>query len=564
MSLPLWFRPLPLPLLVIATTFLGYTLHAQVTVPPIRTVDLDRPAEEILGERLFLETRFAHFFAVNSGGNLNQEPLANGGDPTLTVIQTPTGPVPGPFRGKTMNCAQCHLSDQLLPRNGVAQFNDYQARTPVPAREDGVLTTPRNTASIRNVGRVFESALQVFYHGDAEFTTLNGLVEDTLTGRNYGWLPAEQTLATQHIAQVIRQDDGSGALAQAYGGSYRQVLTCNSGNGIVAPAGYCLTNFDRAKEDEILGVIGKLVRQYLNSLETQRDETGAYSGTAYDVFLKNNGLPRLPNGGETDRAYSQRLLVALEQLTAPQWVSANDMEFENNRYPYRFGPKEFQGLKIFLRSPSGSTPTTEELSSGGKGNCLACHAAPVFTDFSFHNTGVNQQEYDQLHGNGAFAQLPVPDLTTRNANYDLYLPATFKHPNAEEVFRAPAKLEDPRLTDLGLWNMFANPDFLSVDPLSIKLVLGGNLATPDEEFLPVTLGRFKTPGLRDITSGNPYFHNGSQPTLKGVVNFYRQTSEAARQGQIRNGDLELARIALVEADQKALVAFLRSLKEDQR
>ena len=41
----------------------------------------------------------------------------------------------------------------------------------------------------------------------------------TLTGRNYGWLPGESQLAVAHVARVIREDDGTGALAQTSGGS---------------------------------------------------------------------------------------------------------------------------------------------------------------------------------------------------------------------------------------------------------------------------------------------------------------------------------------------------------
>jgi hypothetical protein len=44
--------------------------------------------------------------------------------------------------------------------------------------------------------------------------------------------------------------------------------------------------------------------------------------------------------------------------------------------------------------------------------------APNFTDFGLHNTGATQEEYDAVHGQGAFAALAIPDLLTRNGNVD--------------------------------------------------------------------------------------------------------------------------------------------------
>ena len=35
-------------------------------------------------------------------------------------------------------------------------------------------------------------------------------------------------------------------------------------------------------------------------------------------------------------------------------------------------------------------------------------------------------------------------------------------------------------------------------------------------------GAFKTPGLRNIGLTPPYFHNGGEATLEGVVEFYNR------------------------------------------
>lgn len=111
---------------------------------------------------------------------------------------------------------------------------------------------------------------------------------------------------------------------------------------------------------------------------------------------------------------------------------------------------------MFLAEPAALPASLAELAAGKIGNCIACHAAPNFTDFKLHNTGTTQKEYDAFptHGANAFFTLPLPTLATRTVND---LPATEQHPNASERFRSIPS-DGTTLTDLGVWNVFANPD----------------------------------------------------------------------------------------------------------
>src|SRR4051812_2140591 len=85
-------------------------------------VDPDLPtdfsgADLNVGERLFLETRFSHYFFTNSLGDPNGE---ISGEPLLNTIKTTNGFASGPFAGQAMNCRQCHLVDE----KGYGQFGD--------------------------------------------------------------------------------------------------------------------------------------------------------------------------------------------------------------------------------------------------------------------------------------------------------------------------------------------------------------------------------------------------------------------------------------------------------
>jgi cytochrome c peroxidase len=281
--------------------------------------------------------------------------------------------------------------------------------------------------------------------------------------------------------------------------------------------------------------------------------------------LEINGLPQQPDNGETPLDYSRRLLTRLNAPGfAPQFVTSNPNQ-QSGQFQFHpgqnfaFGATELAGLKIFL-----SEPPPPPLPASGIGNCISCHAAPNFTDFKMHNTGTTQREYDSIHGVGAFTALAIPNLATRDGNYNGFLPATEDHPNASERFRAIPVLADPTLTDLGVWNVFANPDMPNPQT-KIRAILCDDQVPcllSNAALLDRAIARFKTPGLRDLSHSAPYMHNGQFDTLNDIIDFYIDASNLARAGTLRNGALQLQGIALATGDVASLVAFLRSLNED--
>jgi len=514
------------------------------------------PPEQSIGERLFLETRFAQFFFTNSDGNANA--TLPSGDPVMDTTVTTGQPLPGPFAGQSMNCRACHLVDEHNGTLGNRTYNDFARRSPIPAREDGRTVTPRNSPPL--VDALLPRKGPTFLHFDGEFTAAKELIKATLTGRNYGWLPQEQKAAVAHIARVIREDDGAGPLAQEYGGSYRVIL---AGTDPGIPDEFRLprkyrVNVARANDKEILDKVAALIQAYMEGLVFSQDDQGEFNGSPYDVFLQKNGLPRKPGKHETPEEYGRRMFGLIQNLPSPQFVTDADGAFTTQHQPFQFGPTELQGLKIFL-TPSNASPAA--LQAGGVGNCIACHAPPAFTDFRFHNTGATQEEYDSIHGAGAFALLQVPTLAERRKNHDAYLPPTARHPNATGRFRAPPTAEDASLVDLGLWNVFANPD-MPRSQHALRQVLANDEAHSQAALLPLTLARFKTPAVRDLGQSGPYLHTGRMDTLEDVIEFYRRFSDLTRAGQNRNGDAELNGIALTESDVAPLAAFLRALDED--
>lgn len=173
-------------------------------------------------EGILLETRFAQFFFVHSKRDANH--TLEVGDPVVDVTETLGAPLPGPFAGQSINCRTCHLVDEQggVVGGGNRTYADFAPRSPLPARDDGLTHTPRNSPPLVNA--FFAEPRELLLHFDGEFATVKDLVASTFTGRNFGWLPREQQQAVTYIAHIIRDDDGSGELAQEFGGPYAVVL----------------------------------------------------------------------------------------------------------------------------------------------------------------------------------------------------------------------------------------------------------------------------------------------------------------------------------------------------
>jgi len=536
-----------------------------LTVPVEEAGD---PPEVAVGERLFLETRFAEFFASHlAGGDVNA-PLA-AGDPTLDEVVDADGTAsPGPFLGQAMNCRQCHLVDELQSAGGerMRTYGDFARRSPIPDRADGRATTPRNSPPLVNASLARPDAF--FLHFDGEFATTEELVRATLTGRNYGWRADEHAAAVAHVARVIREDDGSGGLAAAFGAlSYADTFAgaAHVPPELLLPAPLRI-DVATATDAELLDAVAALVEAYLDGLVFQQDASGDFSGSPFDAFLARNGLPRHADPGESARDFSRRLRAEVSALGNPLFVTPADGAFAHHAQPFQFGPDELEGLRIFLAEPATVPPSAGELASGGIGNCIACHSGPAFTDFGFHNVDTAQAEYEEIHGGGSFAALSVPDLSTRAGDAGQFLPPSASFPDAEGVFLRVPSAGDARFTDLGVWNVFANPGVPGPQSeLKVALCAANGLdpaTTADDVVLPLALALFKTPGLRDLADSAPYMHTGQFDALEDVLGHYLTSSALARSGAIRNGDPQLQGIALAGSDFTPLAAFLRSLTDD--
>lgn len=371
------------------------------------------------------------------------------------------------------SCVSCHLFDE--DPQGLRPFADFFNRSWISYR-----TTSPQRFELRNSPALFDVALQPRLHYDGEFATLEELVTGTFTGRPMGWLPGEQEQALAQLQAVVLQDT-------AYRTQFKTAY------------GVELTKLNRT---EVAQHVARAVADFMRTLNSKMN-------APYDQFVKLNGLATKPVIGESTTTFAQQLLARVTELERTKML----------KLPSGFSATALQGMKLFYSS----------------GNCVTCHAPPLFTDLSYHNLGISQIEYDQVHGAGTFAALEIASATTRPA----------------ERFRQFPSKGKPGEVDLGYWN------FVNVNTSPLR---GTNES--DEQFLARMVGAVKTPGLRHLAYTYPYMHNGAYTTLEGTVKELQRVSEMGRTGQVRAADAELLKMQIADADIAPLVTFLGTLNED--
>jgi cytochrome c peroxidase len=184
-----------------------------------------------------------------------------------------------------------------------------------------------------------------------------------------------------------------------------------------------------------------------------------------------------------------------------------DVVHGNAARPGALDAQEVRGLRLFI----------------GKGQCVDCHNGPLLTDQHFHNTGVPPRDPASPDRGRAAALAKV----------------------AQDEFNCLGRFSDARPEQCGELR------FMVTDDRSLE-------------------GAFKTPGLRGVASRAPYMHAGQFASLEEVVRHYVRAPHAAvghselthaqdKTRPFNAGHREREPIRLSEAEQRDLVAFLRSL-----
>jgi cytochrome c peroxidase len=106
-------------------------------------------------------------------------------------------------------------------------------------------------------------------------------------------------------------------------------------------------------------------------------------------------------------------------------------------------------------------------------------------------------------------------------------------------------------------------DFTNDDFKNIGLFNGKNLNDSGRYLItrnPSDIGKFKTPGLRNVEITAPYMHNGMLRTLREVIDYYDDPRPFVKDPINIDPDLKFP-LRLTEEEKDALEAFLKSLTD---
>ncbi|HET8577362.1 MAG TPA: cytochrome c peroxidase [Methylomirabilota bacterium] len=209
-------------------------------------------------------------------------------------------------------------------------------------------------------------------------------------------------------------------------------------------------------------------------------------------------------------------LVQERLKQVPEYVAMWERIFGKGSDPY--GPRMFGVVGEFIKSiQSRNVPFDRYLRGDvaalssqakeglalftGKAGCVQCHGGPTLSDHKLHRLGV---------------------------------------PENPEVWRNPLRA----ITMLRHYATSGMPNYMNP-----RADVGLYAITKDDK----DVGKFLTPGLRDLKYTAPYMHNGMLRTLGAVVEFYNTGGGAGG---------ELKPLGLTDTEKAALLAFLESLSGD--
>jgi len=192
--------------------------------------------------------------------------------------------------------------------------------------------------------------------------------------------------------------------------------------------------------------------------------------------------------------------------------------------------------------------------------------------------------------------LPIPEAVSRlteNSFYNHYFKKVFGHePDAASLAKAFAAYEnsletaDSRFDNWGdkkatlsdeeefgrevfvgekakCFDCHKFEDFTTDEFKNIGLFNGKNLNDSGRYLITkdkADIGKFKTPGLRNIAATAPYMHNGMFATLEEVVEFYDNPRKKVPDAFNIDSTLQVP-LGLTEQEKKGLVAFLKTLTD---
>jgi len=165
----------------------------------------------------------------------------------------------------------------------------------------------------------------------------------------------------------------------------------------------------------------------------------------------------------------------------------------------------------------------------------------------------------------------VRSLNSFDSRFDLYMRGEKNAINNEEIegmnlFMGKAKCATCHFTPL--FNGTVPPGYSKTEHevIGTPAEANGKKLSPDTgrylyNKMPQLIGAFKTPTVRNSAITAPYMHNGVFKTLEDVVDFYNKGGGKGLGYEVENQTLPFDKLNLDKKEEKALVAFMKTLTD---
>lgn len=309
------------------------------------------------------------------------------------------------------------------------------------------------------------------------------------------------------------------------------------------------------------------VNAFIPSKEYEFSEAKAKLGEQlfYDKSLSKDGNRNCATCHNPEKAFTdgQKTNQSLTGISLPRntptltYASLQNAQFWDMRQP----DLEKQSLDVIQNK--------DEMHGNLKDNLLKLQANSLYKlliDSAFPNTKTLQEWQLQ----NALASY-VRSLNQFNSKFDTYFQTNSNTLSAEEklgfnLFAGKAKCATCHF--IPLFNGTVPPIYKKTEQEVI-----GTPQTKNGKIISQDLGRFtqykmaqlknafKTPTLRNIAQTAPYMHNGVFETLEEVVAFYNKGGGIGTGITVENQTLPSDKLNLSKAEQKALIAFMKTLSD---
>lgn len=157
-------------------------------------------------------------------------------------------------------------------------------------------------------------------------------------------------------------------------------------------------------------------------------------------------------------------------------------------------------------------------------------------------------------------------FTSRHCDFDYFVQGNYKRMTDQQIeglhlFRTKARC----------MNCHSGPLFTDGDFHNVGLTYYGRDKYEDLGRYKITknpadVGKFKTPGLRNVLRTRPWFHNGLFDNIEGVINMYnngmaqpKPKPEQVNDPLFPKTDVHLKRLNLTKEEKEAIIAFLGAI-----